>query len=222
VKNLLELKTGRKVVARHLTLDGSWQDGQEGWAVVLTPHSGGDIHDVTLDDLTITNVGAGFQFLGLEYAGIPTPAALSGVTVSNCHIRISSADYGGRGVLALATGAPADLTFTNNVVVSDGTSVFYYDPGSVLDPASGTKRPAGPIGSLTLTNNYLVAGRYGILLAGRPNATGDVSEGVRQLTVTGNTFADAVPALERALPKNTYVDRSKFDRLVASLRGAAK
>jgi hypothetical protein len=222
VKNLLELKTGRKVVARHLTLDGSWQDGQEGWAVVVTPHSGGDIHDVTFDDLTITNVGAGFQFLGLEYSGIPTPSALSGVHVSNCHITISSADYGGRGVLALATGAPVDLTFTNNVVVSDGSSVFYYDPGTVLDPASGGKRPAGPMESLTLTGNYLVAGRYGILLAGSPNATGDVSAGVRKLTVTDNTFADAAPALEKALPKNTYVDRSRFDRLVASLIRAGR
>jgi hypothetical protein len=222
VKNLLELKTGRKVVARHLTLDGSWQDAQEGWAVVLTPHSGGDIHDVTLDDLTITNVGAGFQFLGLEYSGIPTPAALSGVTVSNSRITISSADFGGRGVLALATGAPADITFKDNVVISDGTSVFYYDPSSVLDPASGAKRPAGPMGALTMTNNYFVAGRYGILLAGKPNATGDVSAGVRELTVTGNTFADAAPALQKALPKNTFVDRGKFDQLVASLIGAAK
>ena len=217
VKNLLELKTGRHVIARNLTLDGSWQDAQEGWAIVITPHSGGDIHDVLIDTVTATHCGAAIQLMGLEYAGTPTPSALSGVVVQNSRFTVSKAQFGGRGVFVLATGEPADFTATNNVVVSDGTSVFYYDPGSVLDPVTGVKRTGGPFGSVTLTGNYLVPGIYGLVFAGQPNASGDLSAGVRTLTVTGNTFADAASALKKALPQNTYIDRATFDAQIAKL-----
>lgn len=215
VKNLLELKTGRHVVARNLVLDGCWQDAQEGWAIVLTPHSCGDIHDVLIDNVRATNCGAAIQLMGLEYDGTPTPAALSGIVVQNSRFTVSKAKYGGRGVFVLATGEPADFTATNNVVVSDGTSCFYYDPGSVLDPVTGVKRTGGPFGRVTLTGNHLVPGIYGLVFAGIANG-GASPTGVTSLTVTGNSFADAAAALKKNLPQNSYVDRATWDAAIST------
>jgi hypothetical protein len=212
VKNLFELKSGRQVTARRLTLSGAWRDGQDGYAIVITPHSGGDIHDVTLEDITARNVGGCLQFMGQEYSGPPTPSPLSGVVIRRLTCVASKAQFGGRGIFALITGEPADITITDSIGIIDGTTSITYDPGGVLN-ADGSKRPGGPIGSLTLTGNYLVAGTpYGINLAGSMNALNH-ARGVTTFTVTGNTFADAAPALQKNLPKNRFLSRAAFDAL---------
>ncbi len=212
IKNLLELKTGRRVIGRRLTLSGAWRDGQDGYAIVITPHSGGDIHDVTLEDITARNVGGCLQLLGQEYSAPPTPSPLSGVLIRRFTCVASKARFGGRGVFALITGEPSDITIADSIGILDGTASIVYDPGTVLNQ-DGTKRPGGPIGSLTLTGNYLVAGTpYGINLAGAMNGLNN-PRGVTTLTVTGNTFADAPAALQKNLPSNTYVKRAAFDAL---------
>jgi hypothetical protein len=213
IKNLFELKTGRRVTARRLTLSGAWRDGQDGYAIVITPHSGGDIHDVTLEDITARNVGGCLQFLGQEYAGTaPTPSPLSGIVIRRLTCVASKAQFGGRGIFALITGEPSDITIADSIGIVDGSASIIYDPGGVLNQ-DGTKRPGGPIGSLTLTGNYLVAGTpYGINLAGNVNGQNN-PRGATELSVTGNTFADAAPALKKNLPKNKYVARAAFDAM---------
>jgi hypothetical protein len=212
IKNLLELKTGRRVIARRLTLSGAWRDGQDGYAIVITPHSGGDIHDVTVEDVTARNVAGCLQFLGQEYSGPPTPSPLSGVVIRRLTCVASKAQFGGRGIFALITGEPSDITIADSIGIVDGTASIVYDPGGVLN-ADGTKRPGGAIGSLTLTGNYLVAGTpYGINLAGSMNGLNH-PRGVTKFTVTGNTFADAAAALRKNLPNNRFVTREAFDAL---------
>jgi hypothetical protein len=211
IKNLLELKRGRRVVVRNGRFSGAWQDGQDGYAIVITPHSGGDIHDVLVERSSMTNVGGCFNLLGQEYHGIPTPAPLSGFVERDNVCVASKTLYGGRGIFALITGEPADLTFTGGVSVTDGTATILYDPGKVLT-ADGTTRQGGPIAALTVTDKYFRTGIYGINLAGVVNA-GPSPKGVVKLVVTGNTIAGASAALKKNLPQNTYVDRVAFDAL---------
>lgn len=216
VKNLLEFKTGHHLVAQWLTLDGSWADSQDGSAIVITPHSGGDIHDVLIEDVFVDHVGGCFQFMGQEYAGIPTPAPLSEVVVRRLTCTASKATFGGRGIFALLTGEPASITIEDTVGVIDGSSLFLYDPGKVLTGVDNvTTRPGGAMGSLTVTGGFYVAGAYSFMMAGVPNA-GPTTRGAVPLTVTGNTFAGAASALKTNLPLNTFVDRATFDALLAA------
>jgi hypothetical protein len=214
VKNLLELKTGHHVTARNLILDGAWQDGQDGYAIVMTPHSGGDIADVTVEDVAIRNVSSCLQFLGLEYTGLPSPGPLRGVIIRRMSCVGSKVQSGGRGILAMISGEPADIAITDSLAQTDGTNILTYDPGSVLNP-DGTKRVGGPIGSLILTGDYLVAGTYGLLLAGQNNGV-NPPNGIANFVFANNSIAGGSSALRSRFPSNNWVDRPTWDALVAA------
>lgn len=204
VKNLFELKTGRNVTLRGCTLDGSWLDAQEGFGVMLTPHAGGEIHDVTIEDCEIRHVSGGLNVLGREYA-ITSPETVnptSGVVMRRCHVTTDRATFGGRGMFALIGGEPADLTLEDNVGIVDGTSCVYVYAGNVVK--HGVSVEAGPVQALTLTGNRLVAGKYGVAL----------NNLVTSARIEGNTFADAPSTLKSAWPSNTFVTRAEFDALV--------
>lgn len=214
VKNLVELKTGRKVIIRNCVLDGCWKDGQDGYAFVITPHAGGDIQDVLIADNTIDHVGGFVQILGQEYAVTSpvTPSPVSGLILrgNTCTARKA---YG----LAIAggiTGAPADVTFDGNTLILEGTRIVGYDAGNVLTPDGTTTQPAGPMGTLTFTGNRVSGGMtYSFMLQGVANA-GPTQTGVKTLTITGNTFSDASSALKKNAPQNTYVTGAEFAQLV--------
>ncbi|MBK9182212.1 MAG: hypothetical protein IPM83_03640 [Ignavibacteria bacterium] len=68
IKNLFELKTGRRVLLDGNTLENSWADlpiGQSGYAILLTVRAEGgkapqaDVSDVTITNNIVRNVGAG-------------------------------------------------------------------------------------------------------------------------------------------------------------------
>jgi hypothetical protein len=214
VKNLIELKTGRNVLVQRVRMDGSWKNGQDGYAVVITPRAGGDIHDVTIEDTTIDHVAGGFNILGADSSSV-TPSVLSGVVIRRVKVTTAKAVYGGRGILALITGGPHDVTFDDVTAVLDGNCIVYVDKssGAALQP-DGTKKPAGNMASLVVTNSRLVPGIYGFIFTG--NVRGKLwQNSVDALTVTANTLADAPAEFKKNFPRNTYVDRATFDALVA-------
>lgn len=214
IKNLLELKTGRQVNVRNVTMDGSWKNAQDGWAIVITPRSGGDIHDVLIEDVTIDHVGGGFNILGADGSTV-TPSPVSNLVVRRAKITATSKVYGGRGILALITGAPHDVTFDSNTAITDGNCIVLVEKSGSALQADGTKRPAGNVARLVITNNRLVAGTYGLFLSG--HVAGERwQDSVDELTFTGNTIAGASAKLKKNMPDNTYVDRSRFDALIAA------
>jgi hypothetical protein len=81
-----------------------------------------------------------------------------------------------------------------------------------------TREPNLPMAALTITNNYAIAGAYGIIIGGANRDTPLVTAGiVDQLTVTGNTVAGANSWFKKYFPSNTFVDRVTFDALLAGL-----
>lgn len=213
-KALIEAKNARRLIIRHSTLSGAWVDanaGQDGSAIVLTPHSGGVVQDVTIEDNDIRNVGGCVQILGQEYKGIPTPSPTTRIVFQRNVCLPSKAQFGGRGILAMISGEPGDLTFANNIAPGDGTAFVNYDPGSVLTGVDQkTTRFGGPIGSLTITGNYLNAGIYGAFLAGIQGGVPS-PKGATVFTLSGNTIAEASALLKKNQPTNTFVTRADFD-----------
>jgi hypothetical protein len=218
VKNLIELKNGTRVLMSGNALDGSWHQAQDGYCLVVTPRNKGDIHDVVIEHNSCTHVGGGINIMGVNDSTW-TPSPVSGVVVRANHFTIDHRTYGGRGLLGLLTNAPHDVTFDANIVTATGDEIVFLDkPGSRLLVDGVTREANLPMAVLTLTNNYAVAGAYGIIV-GVPNRdTPLVTAGVvDQLTVTGNTVATANNWFKKYFPANTFVDRATFDALMVGL-----
>jgi hypothetical protein len=217
VKNLIELKNGTRVLMAGNTLDGSWHAAQDGYCFVVTPRNKGDIHDVVIEHNTCTHVGGGINIMGVNDSTW-TPSPVSGVIVRTNHFAIDHKLYGGRGILGLLTNAPHDVTFDSNIVSNTGDSLVYLDkPGSHLLVDGVTREPNLPMAALTITNNYGIAGAYGLIIGFANRDTPLVTAGVvDQLTVTGNTVATANNWFKKYFPANTFVDRQTFDALLAA------
>jgi hypothetical protein len=86
VKNLLELKSIRRVLIDGNTLENSWVSGQQGYGVVFTPRTnatGGSgllavVDDVTISNNIIKNVSTGFDILAHD--GPPNCLPTNGCT----------------------------------------------------------------------------------------------------------------------------------------------
>jgi hypothetical protein len=198
MKNLVELKVGKRVVFRRNLLENNWetphgegfaiwlksvnQDGTQPWA---------EVSDVLFEDNTIRNVASG---VSLHYGpqGISVP--MSRITFRNNHFEISRAKWGGRGWFALVVGIN-DLTLDHNTIIQDGSVGIMFD---------------GPTSDrFVMTGNILTGGEYGAI---RGNATGHGSVALNlfapgavvkenlivtpspQLYPSGNTVVTTMPA----------------------------
>jgi hypothetical protein len=71
VKNLLEFKNGRRILIEENLFEGNWVDGQQGYAIQLTPRSEGGacknwcvIEDVTFRWNHVRRAGSGLNLSG--------------------------------------------------------------------------------------------------------------------------------------------------------------
>jgi hypothetical protein len=213
VKNLIELKNGTGVVIRNNTLDGSWRAAQDGYCIVVTPRAWGTVADVLVEGNTCTHVGGGFNILGAD--GSTYTPTLTGLVIRNNRLTIDHLTYGGRGILALLTGAPHDVTLDSNLVTFTGNCVVYIDlPHSRMSPDGVTLVPIAPMASFSLTGNLTTAGTYGVITGHANTGTAPEVGVVDVLTVTGNTFADANSWMKKYFPSNTFVTRADLDALI--------
>ena len=202
VKNLFELKTGERVSVRNVVMEGSWKAAQDGYAIVITPRSGGAIRDVVFDNVTVRQVGAGLQVTGHNLATeLPTPFRTTGIVVRRSTIVASRAEFGGRGILALLGMGPDTLEFDDVVFVGDGTSLLL----------NGDRER---VGRIRLVNSLVTSGKYGLMGAGKANLD-DWKAWLDALDVAGSTFSEAAPALKPRVPGNTFIDRAAFDAAAA-------
>ena len=129
VKNLLELKTGRRVLIEGNVLENSWPSAQSGYAVLFTPRNQDGkapwsvVEDVTFRLNKVVNVGQGIALSGRD----ERPSGVTRrVLIENNVFEISrlrGAD--GRGLLV--TGGPVDVTYRHNTVLiaaGGGTAAF--------------------------------------------------------------------------------------------------
>jgi hypothetical protein len=221
VKNNFEMKNGSRVTVRNCIFGGSWIAAQDGPSFLVTPKNGGDIHDVLVENNTFVGVGYAFSILGQSYVlgvngapGQPTPSPVSGLVIRNN--KITTLKYTSRGVLAVITGSPHDVSFIDNIVTTDGSSFLIIDPGVVLSADGMTQVPAGPMAALTMTGNYLVNGNYGLIFKNATTSVPpDTATYVTALNFSSNSIAAADSWMKTYFPSNTYIDRLTWNGLVA-------
>jgi hypothetical protein len=213
VKNLIELKAGLGVLITRNALDGSWHAAQDGYCFAITTRNMQTIQNVTVEDNSCDHVGGGFNILGMNDS-TTTPAPLAGLVIRRNRMNINHVLYGGRGIMALITGGPHDVSFDSNVVTSTGNCMFYLDKPGSHPNADGTRSPNSPVAELNYTNNYAIAGTYGIIIGFANRDTPLVTAGIVDvLTVTGNTVADANGWTKKYFPTNTYLTRAEWDAI---------
>lgn len=129
IKNNFEVKAGERIKLLNVTMDGCWQQAQDGCAVLLTVRceSGvnpwATIQDVHFENITIKNVGAGFQFLYADDSGHPSVPAKNW-TFRNIYVE-ATIKRGGSG--RIMEGSPIENLIVDNVTaITDGTSAYYF------------------------------------------------------------------------------------------------
>jgi hypothetical protein len=169
-KNLFESKNAVRVLVEGNVFDGSWSDGQTGWAIALksTNQSGGcpwcRTTDVTIRRNLIQNAGAGVSVAPRDtHTGVDTTARRILVTESvfdNIGVGAFTGDK--RGFMLLKN--TADITIENTVVTGSLQAAL------LLDDAPGTQRAR-------FANNVWTYGQYGTIATGAGPGTPSVTVG---------------------------------------------
>jgi hypothetical protein len=204
VKNLFEVKAGRRVRLLNSALDGSWTASQTGWAIVITPKNANLVDDVLIEDCTVRNAAGLVQLMGLDYNSV-TPQATRGVVLRNVNFTISRALFANNsssmGCLTTMTGGMKDVRFENCTGTMDGQQMVFSD-------TSATYGQQGPV---TITGCTTQTGQYGLkadgVNYGSALPAGSVYIGQELLigAITGNTFTGAPSQFRTNFPANTYV-----------------
>jgi hypothetical protein len=213
VKTGLELKAGHRVTVEDVLVDGVWKDAQDGWAVTLTPRSGGSIRDVMIRRLTARHCGGIANIMGRDYATY-TPEPTGGVVFEDGVFQTDRAQFGGRGVLALLTSAVADVTFRRIVMDSvEGTPALIQADRGTMRTDAGDVVQADNMGTLTIEDSLLRIPRYGLSIGGSHYGTPNP---LLTVHLTNNAITEVEARTVRNLDaSNRTVDRAEFDRLVA-------
>jgi hypothetical protein len=135
IKNLIEFKSGRRVLIEGNVLENSWPDGQAGWAFVLwsVNQDGSCTWCVTSDMLVrnniIRNVAAGFQLN--DKWGVAVPMQRIAIR-NNVLIGVDNPAVVGGGYGFLIQGPVQALTIEHNTVFVPTTASFEWVTSSPL------------------------------------------------------------------------------------------
>lgn len=201
VKNLFEVKFGRRITVRRNWMENHWQQAQPGWSVVLTMATNGacsfcDMQDVVFEDNVVWNVSAGINLTGYQYSYAPGSGQAVRFMVRNNLFYITGGGgtaLGGNGRPVQMLSEPANVVFDRNTFIHTGTAIVYGTYGAkwpYQTPPLTSNVPAGPVQGFVWTNNVHRHANYGIL-------TPEGSSGVNALTyfpgavVGGNVFGGA-------------------------------
>ena len=151
VKNLFEIKTGRRITATGNTFRYNWMNAQTGWAILFTPQvDSGDApvaEDIVFNGNIIRDVSS-----GLSAAAVAGP--LRRITVrDNVWMNLDLNTWDGDGRWALIQGGTYgadDITLVNNTVIGLTGNQFL---GLYSDV---------PMQRLTLTHNVVEQREYGV------------------------------------------------------------
>jgi hypothetical protein len=155
VKNLFELKNARRVVVDGNLFEYNWLDGQQGYAVILTPRPNDSGAAAVVEDVTFTNnvvrhSAAVFHIAGQDdLSATPKARLLRRVRiVNNLFYGIDGERWGGDGAF-LKIGQTAD-----NVTV---------DHNTILQTGNVTKAFGDPNANFVFTNNLTRHNDYGVI-----------------------------------------------------------
>ena len=182
VKNLMEIKHGRRILVEGNIFENSWQESQNGVAIVVkTVNQGGQCtwcvtEDVTIRYNTIKNVGAGFNIAGAPDNVSPCPCIPARRITVNDNIisNMNVAPFLGDGRGFATYGSVTYVVLAHNTMISPTSSAY------VLGPAGTTQL------NFTAKDNLTGGGVYGLI--------GDNWSGAKAFSVyaPGGVFAGNV------------------------------
>ncbi len=153
IKNLLEIKAGRRFQVRNNRLSNNWVAAQSGFSILFTPRNEAgacpwcNVEDILLEGNTLTNATSGINILGVDDFAQPgghpaTPA--SRITIRNNRLLVDDRCY-------QMIAAPASVTFDHNTCIGNGNVLTLEGP-----KATG----------FVFTNNVQKHNAYGIIGTG--------------------------------------------------------
>jgi len=199
VKNLFELKNARQVTIVGNNFDNNWVGAQAGWAIVLTPRSGGrapwsTVQDIEFRDNVVAHSANGVNILGWsEYA--PAQQAKNIHIVNNLFYDLASAYGRGSGRFLQLIDAPADVLVEHNTIDHTG-NVITFD-----------KRPAT---GFVYRYNVSKHNTYGVVGSGVEGGLGTLRRFAPGFVFVGNVLAGANP--KKYPPDNFFPAADAFDR----------
>lgn len=205
-KNLLELKSGRRVLIENNVLDGSWADGQTGFGILLISanQSGGcrwcRVTDITVRGNLMKNVAGGFNLSGTQTAVDTLTSRLA--IIANV---IDSLKYPDNGIMMQILSNGHDLTVDSLVAVGGGGMVRQF---IVFDP-----NPAWT--NLVYRNAVVEHGAYGLFST--KYTVGEASLGV----VLGSKIyknVQIISAPRKEYPTSTFIASEAQSPLAAAIR----
>lgn len=176
VKNLIETKHSRRVLVEENVLDGSWTDGQVGYAMVLKSVSGGRCAwcvsaDWTIRRNLIRHTAAAFSIAGRADQRGTTPTDTSNIRmaiVENWIEPLNVAPYTGDARPLIFVADNRDITVVGNVWEGGAINA------AVLFDLSGG-RP--PVTNVVMSRNVIPRGQYGLFASGTAEGTPSWAKG---------------------------------------------
>ncbi len=160
VKNLFELKTGRRVLVEGNIFENNWTSGQDGTAIVLKLGNWGSSQHLTTEDVVFRNnivrhSNNAIALQGRDYAENSPPGLVRRLTFTNnlfYDINNQWAATPGSGIggnLLYMTHGPQDVVFDHNTF-ENGRTIVNVDT------------PQYPVNKFVFTNNIVAHNTYGL------------------------------------------------------------
>jgi len=198
VKNLLELKSARRVLIEGNVLDNSWAQAQAGFAILITPRNQEKtapwttVEDVTIRNNLVRNAGGGVQILNQQVnknkeGNPPLTKSIKRIHIyNNIFWNINRADTKGRGDMFLLSAQPnarpgRDIQIRNNTLIHGGR------PHSFITMGDHNKFAT----NLVVTNNITTMGQYGIWGSGSSSGLDAIERYLDGYKIQGNVFVSS-------------------------------
>jgi hypothetical protein len=196
VKNLLELKHGRRITARRVLAVNNWRAGQSGRGLVIHYTTNGpcpdcgNLEDITIEDFVMLNVEAGVSFQGYSWQPDSRSAGhLANVTLRNLYVQIEG---GGRLFEIASVRGAHNIRIERSTFINHGTGWLMGDYGMTwTDDESRVN--GGPWQGLAIVDNVIATnGQYGVTAPqGQHYGRGIGAFVDRDLQLSGNVIGDA-------------------------------
>jgi PKD repeat protein len=136
VKNLFELKNASQVLVEDNIFENHWQDGQAGWALVVTPRNDGActwciVEHVQFRYNLVRNVAGGVNMLGHDSPAVTRQT--NNIDIQQ-NLFLMTTALGGPAWFMQLGDEPRDVRVHHNTIDSNGTTVVYAYGGSCSTP----------------------------------------------------------------------------------------
>ncbi|MEO6445961.1 MAG: hypothetical protein ABIZ91_16605, partial [Gemmatimonadaceae bacterium] len=195
-KNVIETKNVRRMLIEENVIEGSWADGQDGYAVLIKSanQSGRCPWCISADIIVrrnlIRNVGAGINVNGLGGSKHPVDSTSRRIEITENYIDgVGVPPYRGAGRLWMLLSGARDVVIANNTSIAPPNA----DIQSSL--TLGSRNTSSTI-NLVFERNVMTRGRYAVAGCGNPRTYMECLPGAR---VSGNILVGGAQPADRFL-----------------------